>query len=254
MVESNYIDPSFWYHHGALVCGVVAIMWCLGLAVRHLGIKVNYTRKISHFCTVGASVGASYFLPYLQTTGANTVRVVLVFAVFLLFIAPIRSRVGFIGTAFMAIDRPEDRPFTLRWLALQHVAMVAVLYGLKWLFVEHDVHTGLLSVPVAIIFLGDGLAEPVGVRFGRHPYKVGALFTSKTYIRTLEGSAVVFAVGVAAVLLTRGVYSGAQFATAMAIVPLAGAVAEARSPHTLDAPFVAAVCGLALFAIMKLVS
>ena len=47
-------------------------------------------------------------------------------------------------------------------------------------------------VPILVSGIGDGLAEPVGVRFGRLKYKTYALFSKIKYERTVEGSACVF--------------------------------------------------------------
>ena len=49
---------------------------------------------------------------------------------------------------------------------------------------------GLFVICLAMI--GDGFAEPVGIRFGKRRYKTFALFTRKRYFRTVEGSLAVF--------------------------------------------------------------
>ena len=45
-----------------------------------------------------------------------------------------------------------------------------------WLFGQWGLES-LVVIPILINVIGDGLAEPVGVRFGKYRYKTKALFT-----------------------------------------------------------------------------
>jgi dolichol kinase len=81
--------------------------------------------------------------------------------------------------------------------------------------------TALIYITVLVAGFGDGLAEPVGVRFGRHTYTTRALFTDRRYTRSLEGSACILISGFVAVLLLRSQMTTPQLLLALAIIPLA---------------------------------
>jgi phytol kinase len=103
---------------------------------------------------------------------------------------------------------------------------------------------GLLSALIAGPFAavgyvvagwGDAVGEPVGARWGRHPYRVPSLGGVGAR-RTAEGSAAVFAAGAAAALaalLGLGVPSGTALLVAPAVAA-AAAVVEAISHHGTD--------------------
>jgi len=102
----------------------------------------------------------------------------------------------------------------------------------------------LLLIPILINGLGDGLAEPIGVRFGKHHYQTRALFSQRTYTRSLEGSACVFISAVLAILLFADQFSQLQLVIALTIIPPIMTLTEAISPHTWDSPFLYLIGGL----------
>ena len=133
----------------------------------------------------------------------------------------------------------QRRPFTLVWIFSQFVAGFMVMLPAIWYFGEIGL-AGLILIPLLINAVGDGLAEPIGVRWGRHEYRTRALGTDRTYVRTLEGSGFILLTGLVIIALHASQFSGLQFALALAIVPLAMTLAEAFSPHTWDTPFLMA--------------
>ena len=62
----------------------------------------------------------------------------------------------------------------------------------------------LLFIPVMTTGIGDGLAEPVGIAWGKHKYKTRGLCSPKLYTRSYEGS---FTVYISCVITTAAVYS-----------------------------------------------
>jgi phytol kinase len=83
---------------------------------------------------------------------------------------------------------------------------------------------------------GDAAAEPVGRRFGRHPYRVPGLRGVRS-TRTLEGSTAVALVAwlVAALVLSNGSDASAGHALGAGLgIALATAAVEAISPHGMD--------------------
>jgi len=125
------------------------------------------------------------------------------------------------------------------WLVIIPSIMLFVLYGLE----------SLILIPVLITAIGDGLAEPVGVRFGRHKYKVKALTSNRTYYRSLEGSSCVFIASLLIVGLHYAHFSLPQFIAAMVLMPVVMTLTEAFSPHTWDSPTLFLAGYLLLFGI-----
>jgi dolichol kinase len=216
-------------------------------------LKVNYTRKINHFA-IAFLPELLYKVIYYEINDLTVVAgAVISLSYFALLIKPVRSRVRLLQTAFCAIDRPEDRPHTLFLFVTQFTAGIVVIVPF-FLYFSYFQDFRLVYIPLFINGLGDGLAEPVGVRFGRHPYKVRPLFGNKTYIRTIEGSACVFIISIVILLLFKELFTARQLIAALILLPPAATAAEALSPHTWDAPFILAVCGLVLTAVKLIFS
>lgn len=231
------------------------IMYLTGLLVLKKGVKVNYTRKINHFSLLA--------VPFLQGiisrspppsggTGDYIMQIIgllsgLLF--FALFLKPIRERVGIFNTAFRGIDRPEDRPYTLIWITTQTAANFIVATPIA-------VYLGMINKPELIFIIilingiGDGLAEPVGVRFGKHKYQTFALFTKRKYVRTIEGSACVFITSIVVVILFGSLFSTSQFIIALITFPIIMTLVEAKAPHSWDNPILFAVGSILLFLIL----
>ena len=223
----------------------------LGLWVQKKGVKVNYTRKIFHFILFFLPIYLASKIPFdasLYTTALSGV-------IFLLCIStmaePIRHRSTFISTVFAAIDRPEDRPYTLLWVSTQVMATYFVLViMLAWLSSYEK--TVLIYITVLIAGIGDGLAEPIGVRFGKRKYQVWALFTDRKYTRSVEGSLCVFFSGILAIILLNEHLTVVQFMLALLIIPVVMTLAEALSPHTWDGPFLYLVGGISTVAVIEI--
>ncbi len=177
-------------------------MLLTGALARYCNFKVNYTRKINHF--------AIFFLPVFidQKFNAETFTDFIYLAIsaiittlsLLAFYEPIRKLIPPAQLMFEGFDRPEDRPHTLTWLWTQFAAGFGVMLPMIWLCGQWGLEE-LVLIPILINIIGDGLAEPVGIRFGKHEYKTRALFTNKTYVRTFEGSACVLITGFVAVAM-----------------------------------------------------
>jgi len=76
----------------------------------------------------------------------------------------------------------------------------AVYFPFKLLVVDVVGSKALIFIPIAVNNIGDGLAEPVGVYWGRHKYSTTALYhkgkfftvrsrSSVTYVNDLHASA-----------------------------------------------------------------
>ncbi len=228
---------------------LVAIQYGNGLLVIHKNVKVNYTRKINHFLLFFIPIFVNRGYAYEETVGLFILGAVLAVAKFVFYTRPFRERFNIIKVMFSSFDRPEDRPHTLLWLVTQMTVGYLVLLPMGILFATFDL-MHLILIPIIIYGIGDGLAEPVGVRFGKNRYPVYALFSANKYYRTIEGSAAVFIVSVLVIIAYQQYFSAMQLALALLIIPLLMTLVEALSPHTWDAPAMFFAGYIALFAVV----
>lgn len=231
----------------------LGMAYLLGQLVKRHAWPVGYTRKILAFVVLLAPFGILALWPRWFAEPSLPAGLIGYLICIGLLTSPLRRRAEFLRTAFAAIDRPEDQPLTILWLVTSFLAMMVVV-GM-WLFL---LPAHYLFVALFISGVGDALAEPVGIAFGRHKYQTRALWTDRTYTRSLEGSACVLVSGFVAITILVGLgpanqFSGAEIVLAGLLIPLAGALAEARSPHTWDQPFIVAGCGLATGLVLLLV-
>jgi phytol kinase len=243
---------AFWIAQALIVGSLALTAYLCGLLVRHGNVRVNYTRKINFFALFLIPKVVTDLIPQPPSFAATAMRTVLFIGALACFAQPIRDRVPGIRTMFLSYDRPEDRPHTLSWLITQLVAGYLVFAPMSAYFTQQGL-SRLLFIPIFTHGIGDGLAEPVGVRFGRHRYTTWALFTRKRYVRSLEGSACVLLVGILTVAIFRGGFSPAQFWVALLTTPLLMTIAEAVSPHTWDTPLMFLAGGLSLLAIVTFI-
>lgn len=201
----------------ALVVGTAGALWASLLSRR--GVRVAYTRKIFHFVifTTAAVVHAVWDLGGTVVFGSVVAGMVLA--------AVLRGG----GHPFYeALAREKDAPRRSLFVV---VPLVTTAVG--------GLLAGLLTGPYAVVgYLaagwGDAVGEPVGARWGRHPYSVPSL-AGVPATRTLEGSAAVLVVSAAASaagLWSVGLGSSAWWAGP--VCGLAAAAVEAVSNHGLD--------------------
>lgn len=119
----------------------------------------------------------------------------------------------------------------------------------RWLY-SFSGQQDLSYIFIFITGIGDGLAEPVGIYFGRHKYWTKSLGSDRRYQRSWEGSACVF---LSSIIFTSMLWytfaSAAQFWCAIVLLPPLMAYSEATSPHTIDTPFLMGIGGLTLWII-----
>ena len=137
---------------------------------------------------------------------------------------------------FLSFDRPEDRPHTLLWLSTQITVGYLILIPAIICFFSTG-YGGLILIPILVNGIGDGLAEPVGVRFGRYKYRTYAIFSKIKYERTVEGSACVFFTSVIVIIFFQSGFTSSEFICLLIVFPIVMTLAEAFAPHTWDTPF-----------------
>lgn len=207
--------------------------------------KVNYTRKLQHF--------AAYAVPMLVKPAADCDCSGMLASAwgdwvtmlgFLIMIKPLRENFAPFMLQFNSLDRPEDRPHTLKWIIAGNIApgLFLILFFQWALGLTGQQELAFLFV--LITGIGDGLAEPVGITWGRHKYKSRACFSSRKYTRSWEGSACVFLSGTLfTTLMFSHFYNAYQFWFTFVLVGPVMAYAEATAPHTMDTPVLMTIGG-----------
>lgn len=216
--------------------------------------KVNYTRKFQHF--------AAYAIPLLvksNVPGNSTLHLLwgdfFTLVGFLVLIKPLRENFKPFMLMFNSLDRPEDRPHCIKWIIAGNVwpGLIMIVF-FHWLFGAYfgPDQQQLVMIFVLVAGVGDGLAEPVGIYFGRHKYRTRSCGTDTIYMRSIEGSSCVFLSTFAwIVYYYQSFLNGTQFWLCMAILPIASTIAEAVSPHTMDTPFLMGLGGGTIFVLLK---
>lgn len=218
--------PGYWLFFTA---GPLFLLWslvclCFAGELRRRGVRVGYTRKVFHFLIFGTSVLTQVLWgTRILCLFGGTGLVVVLFAVAL----------GDGHPLFEALARPADAPHRTYYVM---ASLTATLIGglLANIFFGHLAVVGYL-----VAGLGDALGEPVGTRFGKHPYVLG-WWNRRPQRRTLEGSVAValgsaFAVGIAALLLH--VPSATPLVATGLGLGVMAALVEAVSPHGWDNAF-----------------
>lgn len=240
---------------GGLVCRYFCVVDEKGYIVTTVNsvFKVNYTRKLQHF--------AAYMIPLLSS-GSNSEHKgplelawgdLFTLLAFLVLIKPLRERFTFFMLQFNSLDRPEDRPNTLKWIIAGNILPGFVLSIFFRALFDGTGQGALVFILVYITGIGDGLAEPVGIFCGRHKYKCSGWFSKKKYTRSWEGSMCVFMSGMVFPALLYGSFKNFnQCLAAMVILAPTMAYAEATAPHTMDTPVLMGMSGFILYAIIKI--
>ena len=220
---------------GKLLCSFVVQRW---------QVKINYVRKLGLRPWKKLT---AFVIPFLVTKGEGSIPDTIILFSLLQLVTigtewhAIRRRVPLFRYAFLSWDRLEDRPYSMRYDLLEDVLRFLVYLPFMVLLGKASI---IVLIPNLVNEFGDGLAEPVGLRFGKHPYRTRALWHqgrwwSGSFQRTWEGSATVFVVTILIVLAFLGEFTPEQALVVLLGLPLLMTVAEAVSPHTADGPLIA---------------
>ena len=226
----------FWLNQLSKYIIITLIQYFSSLLAKNYKIKVNYTRKIVHISYfIWPQILDKLLIKYDKTIYTELWNIWIILFLLLLMSYPIRKRCSLFKTLFISVDRPEDQPYTLIWFSSQIIVTLIILLPFIYYFNRID-QTNLVFIPILINGLGDGLAEPVGVRFGKHIYKTQGCLSNRVYQRSYEGSACVYLVSI---LVISGYYhylTKNQLIFSMITIPICSTLAEAYSPHTWDSP------------------
>jgi phytol kinase len=252
----TFNPESLGYFAGALVLLFVGKCFFSWL-VLHFRIKINYVRKLG---LRPWKKLAAFVVPIVITQGSTVLTdwIVLFALGALVGLATesywMRSRVKLFAYAYVSWDRIEDRPYSMRYDQIEDLFRFAIYLPFMILFGESSL---IVLIPNLVNEFGDGLAEPVGIRFGKHTYRARAIwydgrFWSGNFVRSIEGSATVFVVSLLILSFYSASFTPTQYIVTLAVLPLLMTTAEAISPHTGDGPMLALVGCAFLWAVQFL--
>jgi phytol kinase len=228
-----------------------------GYLVLHLGVDPMYPRKIIHV----NALGLPFILPFWIPFGKNITTVALIgcmiFLAYIPLMEKIRNKSHLLQLAFASFDRPSDRPHTLSLAVTQSAATYFVMLPIGYVIAKTYGSQAFVPLVVMPVAFGDGLAEIVGRNWGgKYTYEVTALFTNRTYERSIPGSLCVYFATVFAILVTcfvdPGTWSTLQIGISLLLLPLLATVVEAKAPHSWDNALLLLSCGLFVIAMFML--
>lgn len=187
--------------------------------------RTNYSRKFFHILVFGAAFVIGWLAPEpmhrVAAYGGGC-------AAFVILITMWPRHPSF-SRVYDALAREQDEPHrTYHLLApLAATALGGIATGILF--------AGFYQVGYLVAGLGDAVGEPVGVRFGRHKFRVPTL-PGVTCYRSLEGStAVLIASFLAAALALHSLdFTVAEVAAGATGAAALAALTEAVSPHGWD--------------------
>jgi phytol kinase len=200
---------------------IFLFLFCSGKLKLSYNIKTNYTRKLFHILvfSVAGIIGLLYDFKAVMLYGGIT-GLIIIFVIWL----------GEDNILFEGIGREQDIPHRRFYIGVPFIS--TAIGGLinNMLFLE------LALVGYLVAGWGDAVGEPIGVRFGKHRYKVPSL-RGVSCERSVEGSIAIlimsaFATAIALFLIC-GISWWIIVITAL-IVGFATALIEAVSPHGID--------------------
>ena len=236
----------------AIALFIAEIAWecVLSAIVIKYKIKINYTRKLGNLFKIPKYFAAD-LLPFYESTATSLVTALAINQTLfcIMYSRQTREKVPFFSYVFLSQDRREDRPDTLIFQVTEDIMRFGVYFPFKILVANRiGLPELVVFIPLIVNNIGDGLAEPVGVAFGKHKYSTtpalyhkGKFFKSK-FTRSYEGSSCVYITTLVVVALYHKSFETAfRFWITLTILPFLMTIAEAKAPHTNDGPFLALV-------------
>lgn len=233
----------------AFILFFAELLWecILSAIVLKFNIKINYTRKLGNLFKIPKYFVADLFPFYKSTATSLMTTLTLNQSMFCsMYYRKSRERVPFFSYVFLSQDRREDRPDTLIFQVTEDLLRFLIYIPFKLFIANKFSAPAIIFIPIAVNNIGDGLAEPIGVAFGKHKYTTTALyhqgkFFKSKFTRSYEGSACVFVTTLVVVAVNYGTFNLTQFLVTLFILPFLMTIAEAKAPHTNDGPFLALI-------------
>ena len=233
----------------AVILFVGELLWecILSAVVLRFNIKINYTRKLGNLFKIPKYFVAD-LLPFYRSTATSLMTALTVNQTLFcsMYYRKSRERVSFFSYVFLSQDRREDRPDTLIFQVTEDLLRFLIYIPFKLFVANRFSVPEIIFIPIAVNNIGDGLAEPVGVAFGKHKYTTTALyhkgkFFKSKFTRSYEGSSCVFITTLIVVTANYKSFNTTQFWVTFSVLPFLMTIAEAKAPHTNDGPFLALI-------------
>lgn len=226
----------FWLGQTLKYITISLIQLTLGLLVKYKNLKVNYSRKIIHMgYFLIPQLLDTVLLNFNKTIYTEMWNIVIVLFLLIAMLEPIREKLWIFRISFLAVDRPEDQPYTSFWFISQLLVSLPIISGFS-LFFNYVQHDNYVFIPILILTVGDGLAEPVGTAFGYHKYQTRGLFVDRKYTRSFEGSSCVFLSSIVSTVIYYNDFTKASICFTLSVLPIIMTITEAVCPHTWDNP------------------
>lgn len=171
--------PQILYFSLISAIAILASGFLAGVLKRSAGWKTGYTRKTLHFLIFFTAVGLHIWggMPSVNVLGAGM-------GIFVF----LSVKAGDGNFFFEAMAREKDFPRRGYFIIVPYLTTAAGGLISNLLFGECAV------MGYALCGSADAIAEPVGIRLGKHKYRVPSLKKVKAAERTIEGSLSVFVV------------------------------------------------------------
>ncbi len=200
---------------------IIGMNYFAGWLKRYKGWRTNYTRKVTH-------ISNFTFLMVLTFFGGFTAS--LIFGLLMIPYGIIVIILGDGNIFYEAVAREQDEPYRAFYLIVPTIATIIAVMFNRTIFGDYA------NLGYLVAGWGDAVGEPIGVRFGKHRYKVPTL-TGIECTRSIEGSAAVFIMSSFASAFTMVVLLDVPPLLAVGTGIAAGigaTLVEAVSPHGMD--------------------
>jgi len=200
---------------------IVGVNFYAGWLKRYKRWKTNYTRKVTHISNFTFLMVLTYFGGYTAS---------FIFGLMMIFYGVIIIVIGDGNIFYEAVAREQDHPYRAFYLIIPSVVTILAVLLNRTFFGEYA------NLGYLVAGWGDAMGEPIGVRFGKHRYKVPTL-TGIACTRSIEGSLAVFVVGSFAAIFSLVSLLGVSLPLAIAAGLVAGfgaTLVESVSFHGID--------------------
>jgi phytol kinase len=200
----------------------ISVLYIAGRLKRDFKVRTGLTRKLFHFVVFGSAGILQFFigLPATLVFGGG-ISLVVLYALLN----------GDEHILYEALARENDEPTRARYIIMPYFATLFGGLTVNLLFASFHSFSGYL-----ITGLADAVGEPIGVKWGKHKYKVPSI-SGYVSFRSVEGSLAVFLSVFLIFLLICFLNGLVLTAVIFAMIVLSSLVVmlvEAISPHGWD--------------------
>lgn len=204
--------------------------------LRKRGMRDGFTRKINHFGLSILSVMFLFGLPEHQFVPTSIFTSFCVVAVYALSAVSGRRLIAsIIGSNMRDRDGARGKFFVFLPLVSGQIATYAALALVNPLYAK---------IAFCSMGLGDGLAEPVGLKYGKNKYRVFDPFWNVWNTKSLQGSGAVFVVSIICCVFALVLGATVPFGEALMLGVVYATiitVAEAVAPRGMDNMLIIAI-------------